>query len=177
MNNYNFMSTSLRHNEISSTFMGDVLNIRRSNTAKAYQEEVALIYSGSAKDMEFVKLINVESISDVTDFKTKMDEYYYVQPDFFIFKDNKQVENKKRTRVAGCPDLIVEIWSANNSEDEKSFKKLLYSSSPTTEHWYIEQDSNKVECYMGGEQFPDQCLTNILRTRKGLEFDLRYLAI
>jgi hypothetical protein len=171
------MSTSLRHNELSSTFMGDVLTMRRSNKAKAYQEEVALIYSGSPKDAEFIKLINVENISDLTDFKTKMDEYYYVQPDFFIFKHNKQVENKKRTRVAGCPDLIVEIWSANNSEEEKSFKKLLYSSSPTTEHWYIEQDSNEIICYLGNNRLDNQSLLNVLVTRGGLEFDLRYLAI
>ena len=171
------MSTSLRHNEISSTFMGDVLNIRRSNTAKAYQEEVALIYSGSPKDAEFVKLINADSISDITDFKTKMDEYYYVQPDFFIFKDNKQIENKKRTRVAGCPDLIVEIWSANNSEEEKSFKKLLYSSSSATEHWYIEQDANDVICYLGSDRLENQSLLNVLATRGGLKFDLRYLAV
>jgi len=177
MNNYNFMSTSLRHNELSSTFMGDVLHIRRSNTAKAYQEEVALIYSGSPKDAEFIKLINTENINDITDFITKMDEYYYVQPDFFIFRDNSYIENKKRTRVAGCPDLIVEIWSANNNEEEKSFKKLLYSSSSITEHWYIEQDSNEVVCYLGGDRLKNQSLFNVLVTRGGLEFDLRYLAI
>ena len=177
MNNYNFMSTSLRHNEISSTFMGDVLNIRRSNAAKAYQEEVALIYSGSPKDMDFIKLINVESITDIKDFINKMDEYHYVQPDFFIFKNNKQLENKKRTRVAGCPDLIVEIWSANNDEEEKSFKKLLYSSSPKTEHWYIEQDSNEVICYLGSDRLENQSLLDVLVSRGGLEFDLRYLAI
>jgi len=44
-------------------------------------------------------------------------------------------------------------------------------------HWYIEQDSNKVECYIGSEQLPDQCLTKKLRTQKGLEFDLRYLVV
>jgi len=177
VNNYNFMSTSLRHNEISSTFMGDVLHIRRSNMAKAYQEEVALIYSGSAKDLEFVKLINAETIGDTAKFKAKMDEYYYVQPDFFIFKDNKYIENKKRTRVAGCPDLIVEIWSPANDEEEKSFKKLLYSSSPATEHWYIDQDSNEVVCYLGGNKIKNQSLVDILVTRSGLEFDLRYLAV
>jgi hypothetical protein len=30
---------------------------------------------------------------------------------------------------------------------------------------------------MGGAQLENQCLTEILRTQRGLEFDLRYLAI
>ena len=30
---------------------------------------------------------------------------------------------------------------------------------------------------MGNERLPDQCLTNILKTQAGVEFDLRYLAL
>ena len=101
----------------------------------------------------------------------------YIQPDFMFFKNNLFLENGKKLRIAGQPDLIVEIWSEENTQREKDFKMSLYKTSPITEHWYIDQDSNKVKCHMGGGQLPDQCLTNILKTQKGLEFDLRYLAI
>ena len=100
-----------------------------------------------------------------------------VQPDLAFFDKNKYVINKRETKVAGRPDLIVEVWSDGNTEAHKDYKKYLYSTSPITEHWYIEQDSNKVKCYMGNEQLPDQYLTNILKTQNGIEFDLRYLAI
>jgi len=53
----------------------------------------------------------------------------------------------------------------------------LYATSSITEHWYIEQDSNHVQCYVGKERISDQNLTVVLITQKGLEFDLRYLAI
>jgi Uma2 family endonuclease len=94
-----------------------------------------------------------------------------------IFKDNPYLTNKKQTRTAGQPDLMIEVWSESNTEEDIVFLKHLYSTSPITEHWYIEQDSNKVERYIGKEQLPNQYLTNVLVTQKGLEFDLRYLAI
>ena len=44
--------------------------------------------------------------------------------------------------------------------------------------WYImEQDSNEVACYFGRNRIDDQSLTDILVTRDGLKFDLRYLAV
>ena len=42
---------------------------------------------------------------------------------------------------------------------------------------YIAQDSNKIECYIGKKKISAQYLTDILKTQKGLEFDLRYLVI
>jgi Uma2 family endonuclease len=94
-----------------------------------------------------------------------------------IFKSNLYVENKRQTRTAGQPDLIVEVWSDGNQESERDFKKYLYSTSPLTEHWYIEQHSNEVECYIGKNRIGGQSLKEILVTRSGLKFDLRYLSI
>jgi len=53
----------------------------------------------------------------------------------------------------------------------------LYATSDITEHWYIEQDSNEVICYFGKNRIEGQFLSNILITRGGLKFDLRYLAV
>jgi Uma2 family endonuclease len=85
--------------------------------------------------------------------------------------------NERETKTAGYPDIIIEVWSKSNDDSERDFKLDLYSSSPITEHWYIEQDSNEVICYFGKERIENQYLNNILVTRNGLEFDLCYLAI
>jgi Uma2 family endonuclease len=110
-----------------------------------------------------------------------MSELRRVEPDFMLFDKNAYIENNisggVRTRIAGFPDLVIEIWSEANLIEERKFKKILYSTSPVTEHWYIEQDSNKVECFLGGNDLPPQSLKNILRTQDGVEFDLRYMAI
>jgi len=69
------------------------------------------------------------------------------------------------------------VWSKNNPQFDRELKLLLYSSSPVTEHWYIDQDSNEVVCYYGSGRIKDQCLTDVLVTLGGLKFDLRYLAV
>jgi Uma2 family endonuclease len=94
-----------------------------------------------------------------------------------LFKDNPYLKNNKGLRTAGQPDLIIEVWSEGNTDRDKNFKKDLYSSSPITEHWYIEQDSNDVTCYFGTDRIKNQHLSDILVTRGGLQFDLRYLTI
>ncbi|MCL1986399.1 MAG: hypothetical protein FWG64_00280, partial [Firmicutes bacterium] len=59
----------------------------------------------------------------------------------------------------------------------RNFKFTIYSSSPTTEHWYLEQDSNIVECYLGQTQLPKQDISQTLVTTRNLQFDLTYLAL
>ena len=73
--------------------------------------------------------------------------------------------------------MIVEVWSESNTVEEREWKFNLYSSSDETEHWYVDQDSNTVKCYFWHNELPDQCLTRILRTQDGIEFDLRHLAL
>ena len=54
-------------------------------------------------------------------------------------------------------------------------KHRLYSTGK--EHWYLTQDNNIVECWLGNKQIENQSLTEILKTTQGLEFDLRYLSL
>jgi len=57
---------------------------------------------------------------------------------------------------------------------------MLFKDNPylkITEHWYIEQNSNEIICYLGSSRIENQTLSDILVTRNGLKFDLRYLAI
>ena len=172
------MSTKKRHNRIISTLIGDVLDSLRKKEIDAFHEECSLVFYGKQKIPDSICLIDVSKIEDINHFRDKvMGELRYVQPDFVMFKANPYIENHNETLTAGQPDLIVEVWSEGNTKNDRAFLQYLYATSDVTEHWYIEQDSNKVECYMGNERLPDQCLTNILKTQNGMEFDLRYLAI
>jgi Uma2 family endonuclease len=172
------MSTTTRHNRLINTFIGDILNLSRKKEVYALQSDCALVYYGQRKEPQSVKLVNISKLTDVEKFvNSEIEHLEYVQPDVMIFKNNPYLENRSELRVAGQPDLIIEVWSKSNTMEDREFKKFLYSASDITEHWYIEQDSNSVQSYMGAVQLPVQCLTGILRTQKGLEFDLRYLAI
>jgi len=172
------MSTTDRHNDMISTFVGDILPLKRKKEVYALQSDCALVHWGEKKEPASWVLVDVSEIGDTAKFTKSTIEYLdYVQPDFMLFKDNPYLKNSKGLRTAGRPDLIVEVWSEGNSGAERELKWNLYATSGITEHWYIDQDSNIVQCYMGKRQLPGQCLSDILVTQKGLQFDLRYLAI
>ena len=171
------MGTTHRHNGLVATLMNRIFNRIESGELLAFQEQCPLVYFGTKELPAGFKLIDVTGIKDVQRFLENITELEHVKPDFMIFKDNPYMKNKKGTRTAGQPDLIVEVWSESNTDYDKAFLQNLYATSPVTEHWYIEQESNEVQCYMGKEQLSDQYLTNVLITQKGIEFDLRYLAV
>ncbi|MCL2098818.1 MAG: Uma2 family endonuclease [Oscillospiraceae bacterium] len=178
MEHYMEMSTTWRHSRIITTLSGEILNLLRKKEIHALQEECALVHWGKQSGRDFKMLVDIDELHDIDDFVLNViDDLEYVQPDFLFFKNNKFIGNKRETRIAGAPDLIAEVWSKGNSNIEREFKTDLYSSSPLTEHWHIEQDSNNVICYLGKERLKDQSLTEVLKTLGGIEFDLKYLAL
>jgi len=160
------------------TISSAVIEFLRKKEAYAVQEECALVHWGYKGKSDFKELVNISEIEDIDLFtEVTINELDYVQPDFVLFKDNPYAHNENETKIAGRPDLVVEVWSKGNSKAEREFKLDLYSSSEITEHWYIEQNLNEVICYLGRERIGGQSLTDVLVTRGGLQFDLRYLAL
>jgi len=165
------MATTERHNLFTGTFFGCIMDLVRKAEIKVFHNEGALVYLGTRKDIH-------RNLIDINNFNVEcINDLEYVQPDFMLFKDNKFVQNERKTRIAGCPDLIVEIWSDSNTSNERALKKNLYATGINTEHWYIEQDSNIVECYIGEKKTANKSLKDMLITNGGIEFDLRYLAL
>ena len=178
MSVYMPMSTTGRHSRLLMTISSAVIELLRKKEAYAVQEECALVHWGYKGKPDLKELVKISDIDDTELFlASTINEMDYVQPDFLVFKDNPYLYNENETKIVGCPDLIVEVWSRGNSKAERDFKLDLYSSSPITEHWYIEQDSNEVVCYFGTNRIESQFLYNILEARNGLKFDLRYLAV
>ena len=150
--------------------------LEEKENAFILQEDCSLVYFGSENKVSDIRLVDLAEITK--DFISDViDDLKTVEPDLVLFHHNRFITNKRETRTAGQPDLIVEVWSKSNMQKERDFKKYLYSTSEITEHWYIDQDSNLIECWLGSRQLENQNLNRIIKTRKGLEFDLRYLAI
>ena len=178
MDIYMPMSTTVRHNRITMTLSGSILSLLRKREVHALQEECALVYIGTKELSVGFNLVDTTKIENIKHFtENVITELEYVRPDFVLFRNNPYLENKKQTRTAGQPDLIVEVWSESNFSNDRAFLQNLYATSNITEHWYIEQDSNEVTCYLGKKRLKNQSLSNILVTLDGLEFDLRYLVI
>ena len=177
MNNIMPMSTTIRHNKITRSLSSSVMELEKKQKALALQEECALVHWGDKRKNDLIKLVNIAEIDNIDKFKkTTINRLDYVMPDFVLFKNNPYLNNEYETRTAGCPDLIIEVWSDGNDKDERESKRDLYATSSVTEHWYIEQDSNEVICYFGDKKIGSQNLNNVLITLNELQFDLRYLA-
>ena len=178
MDAYMPMATSIRHNKIITAILSKIGNLFEEPDTNILTSDCALVYWGKRTEVHSLNLVDIENPEHKNIYKESLIcELDYVQPDFMMFRDNKYIENSRSTRTAGSPDLIIEIWSDGNSEEDKAFKKFLYSTGDKTEHWYIEQDSNEVLCFLGKEVLPTQSLTNVLKTTNGIEFDLRRMAL
>ena len=172
------MSTTGRHNLLTSSLFSRIFDLVVEKKVLARQEQYSIVYYGKKSMPNDANLVRVEDIKDTEYFlENTIYELNYVQPDFLLFEDNLYLTDKKDLKTAGQPDLIVEVWSDGNTPADRAFLQKLYASSSITEFWQVEQDSNRVKCSIGAAELPEQYLTDILRTQKGLEFDLRYLAI
>ena len=179
MVNTMFMGTSLRHNRLVADIYRRLANYLEEliydEKVLISLEQLALCYYGTYRELETARLIDARNFT--TNDLEIINDFSTIQPDIMIFKNNPWISNKRNTRYIGQPDLIVEVWSDTNDIYHQSFKKNLYSSSPVTEHWYMSQDSNKVECRLGKELLPYQSLENILITQDGVKIDLRRLKL
>jgi len=165
------LATTDRHSELVDGFSYYLTGKRIKGELDVWSDTVALSYQDD-------KLIDVNEMGkeDKKALVRLMGSLPYVEPDIMVFQKNDYLNNFRNTRKAGCPDLVIEVWSNQNDEAHRNRKWDLYSSSPTTEHWYIEQEEDIVQCYLGDRRLSDQHLLNILKTQNGLEFDMKYLA-
>ncbi|MCL1999109.1 MAG: Uma2 family endonuclease [Turicibacter sp.] len=123
-------------------------------------------------------LVDLTRLDDVHKFTTSIiDDLDFVQPDLLLFRENPVLKNPYKTRFAGYPDLIVEIFTFKDSEAEQAAKHILYATSPITEHWYLTQDTNAVERWVGDKRLDDLTLKEPLITQNGIEIDLTRLAL
>jgi len=170
------MSTGRRHIALSGAFnrIGYNLSIEKGGGIESYGEGAALVHYGHRHRSPYsLRLVNISELCN----PDVIDDLYHIEPDFMLFYKNEFLWNKRETKIAGYPDLVVEIWSSSNTQIDREEKFLIYSSSEKTEHWYIEQDSNEIQCYLGKDKLDGQSLSQVLKTQNGLEFDLRSLSL
>ena len=177
------MATTRRHAELNASISGGMFaKYRKRMFGKKPSMQglvdFALVYYGeSGGPLRFFNLVDLSEVEDQGEFVETINDLEYFKPDFMLFHKNPYLYNKRQTKIAGQPDLIVEIWSKSDTPERREFKQLIYSSSPVTEHWYFKQNSNTVSCFIGKNPLPDQHLGSILITQMGIQFDLRHLAL
>ncbi|MCL1987899.1 MAG: Uma2 family endonuclease [Firmicutes bacterium] len=175
--NYFEMSVSRRHDDILTDLLGELYVAGYKKSSHFSKEGRDLVYNDNFAD-NTAKLIDISKLTDINYFKNKsISSLEYVVPDFILFKENEYIENKKGTRTAGRPDLVVEVWSDGNDDIDILNKQNLYASSPVTEFWQIEQDSNIVKRSIGKTQLKSLSLTEDLYTESGITVNISHLAL
>ena len=106
-----------------------------------------------------------------------LDELGYIVPSIVMFSTNKYMHSADTMKMGGYPNLIVEVWSKWEVKHYRQFKHHVYSTGKNTEHWYLTQNSNKIECWFEDKQLPNKSLKKVLTTQGGLQLDLRELAL
>ena len=164
---YMTMGTTARHMRILDWLSGYSIKQRQKNYKFVYaREQIALIENYGA-------LIDVSELTDEQRqiVRQSMVRAKYTYPDFMIFKNNPVIINERETRYAGIPDLIIEVWSKANSDEEKEQKRNLYRTKKS-EFWEFDQDSPKVVCWDKTGKMYEQFLDKPLITPWGEELDL-----
>ncbi|MCL1986366.1 MAG: Uma2 family endonuclease [Firmicutes bacterium] len=174
------MLTTIRHSQLLSKLTHEIMDKTgelHTNKILLGRTSLSLVYYGNLTSSN-AKLVDLAKETDnLQCFATKIDNLSYIQPNLFLFQQNKWAKNTRNTRFAGYPDFVAEIFSESNKEPERQAKKQLYGSSPITEHWYLTQDSNIVERWLGKNRLEDLTLEKILVTQYGLKIDLTRLAL
>ncbi|MCL2016373.1 MAG: Uma2 family endonuclease [Defluviitaleaceae bacterium] len=160
-----------RHSQLTSFVFARLVPFLFEKDVLLKKEDKGLCYSFSTDIASKYSLIAANEVSS-----EDLDEFNAFVPDIMFFRDNPFQLSGNTEKVAGFPDLIVEVWSKSNLSAERTLKRETYSTGETTEHWYFTQNSNEVECWLGKNKLPPQNLQNVLVTQKGVNIDLRLLA-
>ena len=172
-----YMAATHRHGQLVSGFFANCFELFKQRKIYPLQEQHPLVFRGRKYSGE-EELIRIdESNRNCEVLLAAIEELDFIQPDFFFFQKNEFKRGATGIKTAGIPDLVIEVWSAANTEQEKEMRHRVYSSSDLCEHWYLTQNSNEVVCWVGKECVSRQSLKNKLATKYGVEFDLRFLAI
>ena len=171
------MGTMPRHNHITMSLAFGIADLFKKKELYPLQENCILCFIGK-RYSGFESLVDVSAIEDVRTFQNEIvNKLDYVMPDFLYFRANPYLQNASKSKTVGVPDLVVEVWSESNSQDEINFKRKLYSTSEKCEFWEIGQNSNIVQAKLGNSVLWSKSMEQILCTKDGLQFDLRHLAL
>jgi len=69
-----------------------------------------------------------------------------VQPDL-IYLSKEKYEILTDSNIQGAPDLIIEILSPSNKENDRIFKKHMYEKFGVKEYWVVDPENEKLEIW------------------------------
>ncbi|MCL1997764.1 MAG: Uma2 family endonuclease [Turicibacter sp.] len=162
-----------RHTEMTDFINGELYILSKQTKMYLRKENKGLCFKPNPFNSHLPMLIDIETVTKAAE----LNDLDTLIPDILVFDKNKKMLSENTFKVAGYPDLLIEVWSKWNDKRERLRKKITYSTGKNTEHWYLTQNSNKIECWFEDKQLPNKSLKKPLVTQGGLKLDLRELAL
>ncbi len=82
----------------------------------------------------------------------ELGEEIVLQPDLFYISGARK-EIIKETRVAGAPDLVVEVLSQESARQDRLEKMQLYQEKGVKHCWLLSPEEKTLECYLLQEDY------------------------
>ena len=128
-NEYFVMPSTKRHGQILSYLENNLLNCNHDFKLLT-REAMSLVYYGDPTkqhEYPYISLVDVNDVKDIEVFKNNViNDLANVVPDILLFTKNRFIENFTETRVAGLPNLVVEVWLESNTLFDRQ-KKSIYT--------------------------------------------------
>ena len=69
MNNFLQMSTTGRHNKLTSSLFGEIYNLLKKQEVHALQEQCSIVYYGKKNEPTSLNLVKIDDIENIAEFK------------------------------------------------------------------------------------------------------------
>ncbi len=96
-----------------------------------------------ARLREMVKLTGLGDVL-LAPLDVELSRWDIVQPDLIVVL-RERLHIKTKARLVGAPDLLVEILSPSNPEQDRERKWKLYAAAGVREYWIVDPEARLVE--------------------------------
>ena len=134
---YMMASPSVEHQDLAGNIYSEILQYLKGKPCRVFIAPLDVILFEKSKENK-------------KNEENEDDSQNVFQPDIFVVCDSKKIA---KNTINGAPDLIIEIVSPSNPENDYIYKLNAYIDNGVREYWIVNPGTKSVTVYVIGEDF------------------------